>query len=74
MALLTATMIAARRNAEFKQVRRVHCLKLDGELICRVANAMRDKRADLIAEPLSRCWERLATAALEEAAKLSVDS
>lgn len=66
---LTPTMLAAKRDAEQKRSADIRRLPLDGPLICRVANAMRDKRAELIAEPLSRCWERLAMAALEEAAK-----
>jgi len=61
---LTSTMREALHYFNQKQkIMAPH--KEDGELIAKIANAMMDKRAELIAEPLSRCWYRLAQTALD---------
>lgn len=63
---LSSTALAARREAERRHGPFVP-RRSDNELVRRVADAMRARREELIALPLSRCWDRLAEAALEEA-------
>lgn len=62
---MSPTMMAAAREAARRSGSATVSVKADHELICKMANAMRDERQRLIAEPMSRCWERLAMAALK---------
>jgi len=64
---LSRTALAARQDAERRAAKDgPQPEKIDGDLVCKVANLMRDRRAELLAEPVSRCWERIALAVLEK--------
>lgn len=68
--VMSSTIRAALRDAARRsgtpadRDRAEKVARADHELIARMANAMKDKRAELIAEPLSRIWYQLAIAAL----------
>jgi hypothetical protein len=64
---LSRTALAARQDAERRAAKEdPQPERVDGDLVCKVANLMRDRRVELLAEPLDRCWERIALTVIKK--------